>query len=689
MPNFTSAFNLSQAAAGVSEKALLALPLVLLIIAREIDLSIASILALTSVVLGVLVQAEVPLAAIALPLVLLAAPPAPSTACWSPASICRRWWSRSARSRCSAASATSSSAPARSTCFPDALTNLGIDNVPGTQVPWTIVPFLLLAPVFAVVLQHTPTGRRIYALGGNPDAARYAGVRSRRLRFMLFVVSGLVCALAGIVFTARLANARANNALGFELDVITIALLGGISVFGGRGKLTGVLWALVLVATLRNVLGLMQVGGDAQGIAIGLLLIGSLLLSNSPGAARPGSHPPPPGATFPRPEGCPSGPVHLDPTITPGSTNHDQASAEPSCASALALLAPPRRPSARNAPTEPVTVGFLPKLDTDPYFQVAKLGAEEATGEIGGKVIQQAPSAATADAQIEFINNLVVAEGLRDRDRRQRRQRGRAGAEARRAQGVGVIAYDSDVAPDAARVFMNQAKSDSLAEQMLESMGKLIGYEGEFAILSSTPTATNQNAWVDFMKAKLATEPKFAKMKLVQVAYGEESEQVNQQQALALAQAFPDLKGIIVPAGIGLPAAARALEQAKLIDKIKLTGLAPATFMTKYIKAGQAQDIWWNVQDLGYLTYYAAQAYRAVQDHRQGRRDLRGRPARQVHGRRRRRGRARPGRDRHARERRRVQVLTPVTEIAAGALVSSGAPQQLSVLDPSDNAGRQ
>ena len=90
------------------------------------------------------------------------------------------------------------------------------------------------------------------------------------------------------------------------------------------------------------------------------------------------------------------------------------------------------------------------------------------------------------------------------------------------------------------------------------------------------------------MKAKLATEPKFAKMKLVQVAYGEESEQVNQQQALALAQAFPDLKGIIVPAGIGLPAAARALEQAELIDKIKLTGLAPATFMTKYIKAGQA-----------------------------------------------------------------------------------------------------
>jgi len=96
-------------------------------------------------------------------------------------------------------------------------------------------------------------------------------------------LSGLMSALAGIVFTARLSNARADNALGFELDVITIALLGGINVLGGRGKLTGVFWAMVLVATLRNVLGLEQIGGDAQGVVIGLLLIISLLLNNAAG----------------------------------------------------------------------------------------------------------------------------------------------------------------------------------------------------------------------------------------------------------------------------------------------------------------------------------------------------------------------------------------------------------------------
>lgn len=272
------------------------------------------------------------------------------------------------------------------------------------------------------------------------------------------------------------------------------------------------------------------------------------------------------------------------------------------------LLAPASLAFADECAKEPVTVGFLPKLDTDPYFKVAQQGAEEAAKEIGGKAIQVAPSQATAEAQIDFINSLVtqkvgvIAISANDAN-------AVAPALKRAAQqGVKVVSYDSDVAGDARSVFANQAKGDSLAEMMLESAYNLMGGEGDFAILSSTPTATNQNAWIDFMKKKMAAEPKFSKMKLVQVAYGEESEQVNQQQALALVQAFPDLKAIIVPAGIGLPAAARALEEAGLMGKVKLTGLAPATLISKYIKDGSAQDIWWNVSDLGYLTYQTAQA---------------------------------------------------------------------------------
>ena len=280
VPNFATSFNISQAIAGVSEKALLVLPMALLMITREIDLSVASMLALSSVVLGALIQADVPLA-LALPIVLAVGAIV--------GLINGLLVTRLALSSLVVTLGTMALfrgigyvilGSASVNVLPDSLTDFGINTVLGDVVPWTIVPFLVLAPFFVIVLHRTPTGRRIYAVGGNPETARYSGIDGKKLRLTLFIVSGLVSAIAGIVFTARLSNARADNAVGFELDVITVALLGGINVFGGRGNLAGVFWALALVAVLRNVLGLSQIGGDAQGIVIGSLLIVSLLTSN-------------------------------------------------------------------------------------------------------------------------------------------------------------------------------------------------------------------------------------------------------------------------------------------------------------------------------------------------------------------------------------------------------------------------
>jgi rhamnose transport system permease protein len=281
LPNFSSSFNLSQAGAGIAEKALLVLPMVLLIIAREIDLSVASILALSSVVLGILIQAHVPIG-IAIALVLIVGALAGALNGWMVAML----------GLPSLVVTLGTMALYRGLGYivlgprsvnelPQSLTDFGLDQIGFTFIPWTLLPFLVLAPLFAVVLHRTAAGRRIYVLGGNPEAATYSGINVKRLRFMLFTVSGVVSAIAGIVYTARLSNARADNALGFELDVITIVFLGGVSVFGGSGKMTGVFWALVLVAVLRNVLGLSQVSGAAQGIVIGGLLIASLLLSNT------------------------------------------------------------------------------------------------------------------------------------------------------------------------------------------------------------------------------------------------------------------------------------------------------------------------------------------------------------------------------------------------------------------------
>jgi rhamnose transport system permease protein len=281
VPRFATDFNISQAIADMSERALIVLPMTLLIIAREIDLSVASTLALSSVVFGVTVQAGLPLglaclAALATGGLAGAFNGALVTYLGLPSLVVTL--GTLAMFRGIAYIILGSNSVNQ---FPDVVTNFGIDTLGDSALPLTIVPFLLLAPLFAVILQWTATGRRLYALGGNPDVARYAGVRVERIRLSLFVVSGLICAIAGIVFTARLSNARADNAVGLELDVITVALLGGVNVFGGRGKMSGVLYALILIATLRNVLGLLQVGGDAQGTVIGLLLILSLLLSTT------------------------------------------------------------------------------------------------------------------------------------------------------------------------------------------------------------------------------------------------------------------------------------------------------------------------------------------------------------------------------------------------------------------------
>ncbi|NVO07765.1 MAG: ABC transporter permease, partial [Rhodoferax sp.] len=175
VPNFLSGFNISQAAAGIAEKALLVLPMVLLIIAREIDLSVASILALCSVVLGLLIQAQMPLE-LAIVVVLLVGAAAGALNGWMVASLGLPSLVVTLGTMALYRGAGYILLGSRSVNeLPQSLTDFGLENIASSFVPWTLLPFLLLAPVFAVVLHRTATGRRIFVLGGNPDAALYSG----------------------------------------------------------------------------------------------------------------------------------------------------------------------------------------------------------------------------------------------------------------------------------------------------------------------------------------------------------------------------------------------------------------------------------------------------------------------------------------------------------------------------------
>lgn len=285
-PYFFNGSNLSFMTANFMEKAIMALPMTLIIIAGEIDLSVASILGLASSVLGVLWDAGVPLwAGIAIVLLVGAVAGLGNgllvTGLGLPSLVVTLGTLALYRGLASVVLGDRSVSN-----YPAGFTNFGFGTVPGTRIPWPFVIFAVLTIIFAVILHGSRLGREIYAIGSNKEAARFSAVQVARIKVALFVLSGVLSAVAGVIYTARFASSRADNATGFELDVITAVLLGGISIFGGRGTLVGVVLALFIIGTLRNALALTDVTDEVQSIVVGTLLIISVLGPNLAARAR-------------------------------------------------------------------------------------------------------------------------------------------------------------------------------------------------------------------------------------------------------------------------------------------------------------------------------------------------------------------------------------------------------------------
>jgi rhamnose transport system permease protein len=166
--------------------------------------------------------------------------------------------------------------------FPSTYTNLGVNAVPYTDgaVSYSTVIFVVLAVIFAVVLHATGVGRSIYAMGASSEAALFAGIRVKRIKTLLFMVSGLVCSFAGVLYTFRLSTAVANNGVGLELDVVAIVLVGGVSIFGGKGSIPGVVLGVLAFLGIQNALLLTNFNQEASGIVAGGLLLVSVFLPN-------------------------------------------------------------------------------------------------------------------------------------------------------------------------------------------------------------------------------------------------------------------------------------------------------------------------------------------------------------------------------------------------------------------------
>lgn len=161
--------------------------------------------------------------------------------------------------------------------FPEWFNALGQKGLIG-PLPFALLAFVVLFVLLYVLLERSGFGRKTYVIGSNRDVADFAGIDTARHKIVLFTLSGLTAAFAGLLFAARVGAVRGDVGSGFELDVITIVLLGGVSIFGGKGTLVGTLLSILIVLNLRNGMGLMNITGHIQTGVIGLLLIASVVI---------------------------------------------------------------------------------------------------------------------------------------------------------------------------------------------------------------------------------------------------------------------------------------------------------------------------------------------------------------------------------------------------------------------------
>ena len=257
---------------------------------------------------------------------------------------------------------------------------------------------------------------------------------------------------------------------------------------------------------------------------------------------------------------------------------------------------------------EGLKIAYLPKQLNNPYSDVEVSGGKAAVEELKGEYKLVGPNDASASSQVSYINTLiqqqqdVIVIAANDPNAvcpslNQARQ-----------AGIKVVTFDSDAAKECRDAFINQATTQGIGESLVKMASELAGGAGEIAILSATPNATNQNAWIEVMKTELA-KPENAKLKLVKTVYGNDDDQKSFQEAQGLLQSYPNLKVIVSPTTVGIAAAARYVSSSNYKGKVAITGLGLPNQMREYVKDGTVKKFaLWNPADIGYLAGYTGAA---------------------------------------------------------------------------------
>ncbi len=277
-PYFMDAQNLLNNTFNFIEKAIIVLPMMFIIISAEIDISVASIIALCSVLMGLASQAG----ADTLVIILVGLLTGLSAGFLNGIII------------------TGIGIPAIAvtigsmslfrgiafvilgdkafTKYPESFAYFGQGYIGNTNIPFQLVFFIIFAVIFGIVFHKTTYGRKLYAIGNNPTAARFSGINVSRIKLINFTFIGLCCGIASVFLTSRIGSTRPNIANGWELEIITTVVLGGVSIMGGLGNLHGVIISIFLLGLMKFGMGLINIPGKVMNIVTGFLLILAIML---------------------------------------------------------------------------------------------------------------------------------------------------------------------------------------------------------------------------------------------------------------------------------------------------------------------------------------------------------------------------------------------------------------------------
>jgi rhamnose transport system permease protein len=493
------------------------------------------------------------------------------------------------------------------TDFPESFLFLGQGYLFG-EVPTQLPIFAAVVAAYWVLFHRTTLGRAWVAVGFSPEGARYAGLPVERRITLVYLLSGLVSSLAAIIYVAHLGQAKADAGTGYELLAITAVVLGGTSIFGGRGSIVGTLLGLFAIAVLQNGLRLADLPAELAGVLTGMLLLLAIGLDRRSGPSRT------------RPAVAP---LTHDGELT---VKNSQVAVLCLCMMAGALLIAasnvylvrslnrqePAGSAALNTnpaaqPSDsPVTVAMMPKSKGNAYFIACRKGAEEAAKELGVKLIWDGPTDPDPAKQNEVIDTWitrgvdVIAVAVENREGISSVLR------KARERGIKVITWDADADPDARDFFINQATPEGIGQTLMDNAARVLGGKGKFAIITASLTAANMIAWQKAIEAYRAE--KYPGIKMAALRPCDDLQKKAFDETTAILNADPGVKLIMAICTPAVPGAAEAVKQAGR-DDVKVIGLGLPNDNRRYIKEGITDCIvLWKTNDLGYLTVVASRA---------------------------------------------------------------------------------